>query len=161
MEVLRAGILELEREAASGNGSGKGREDALRNAEQLRGQWDRAQRMLGEEGKEIEECVLLSSLGFRLAVSTSCVLIPGNLMHHTLPVPSSLPLYEPPAGPDASFTPIPTSKGKDVRFDDGTPYRDEPSSSRTPTPPPFDAGEEVQTQRQMMDGTPQLSTLYL
>lgn len=72
MEVLRAGILELEREAASGNGSGKGREDALRNAEQLRGQWDRAQRMLGEEGKEIEECVLPSSLGFRLAISTSC-----------------------------------------------------------------------------------------
>lgn len=118
MEILRAGILELEREAASSRGGGREtqREDAVRNAEQLRGQWERAKRMLGEEGREIE----------------------------------GLPPFIPPPTESALVSSSSSSKGKDVRFDDDAqPYRDEPA--RTPTPPPFDAAEETQTQRQMMD----------
>lgn len=69
MDILRAGILELEREAST-TGSGKGREDALRNAEQLRGQWERARRMLSEEDREIEELRIVSySCLFSISVS--------------------------------------------------------------------------------------------
>lgn len=60
MEVMREGILELERQAlstgamSSFQASGTATE-ARKAVEQLRAQWQRARRMLGEEGTEIEE----------------------------------------------------------------------------------------------------------
>lgn len=68
--------MELEREAVSGSGGGKAGEDGMRNAEQLRAQWERARRMLGEEGREIEGCVryrLVDITPFLFFERNSCV----------------------------------------------------------------------------------------
>jgi hypothetical protein len=64
LEVLRDGILNLERQLAeaqhgeggsSGSGS-RGEMAAMQtSASALRNQWDRAKRMLGEDGEGIEE----------------------------------------------------------------------------------------------------------
>lgn len=59
MEVLREGILELERQSLSESYPSSSTSEARKSAEQLRAQWQRARRMLGEEGSEIEECVCL------------------------------------------------------------------------------------------------------
>ena len=64
LEVLRDGILNLERQlveaphsAGGSGGSGSGGEIAAMqtSASALRNQWERAKRMLGDDGKDIEE----------------------------------------------------------------------------------------------------------
>ena len=54
LELLREGILNMEE-----GGEGEG----LQKAVALRGQWERAVRMLGEDGHGIEECVHFSLIG--------------------------------------------------------------------------------------------------
>ncbi|KAF8317672.1 hypothetical protein DL93DRAFT_2076770 [Clavulina sp. PMI_390] len=114
MGVLRSGILELEQESV-GSSSSYEASELVKSAEQLRSQWQRARKMLLEEGVEIDD----------------------------------IPDYQPPEpapqdkSPSSSELPKPSNPSP---FD--TPYRDEPSRASTP---PFDSGEEMQTQRHMMD----------
>lgn len=63
MEILREGVLDLERQYLAASSSATGSYEAselLKSAEQLRSQWQRARRMLNEEGSDIDECVYLT-----------------------------------------------------------------------------------------------------
>lgn len=58
MEILREGILDLEMKSAAegsqSNGIG-GVSETRKTVDELRSQWQRARRMLGEEGADLEE----------------------------------------------------------------------------------------------------------
>jgi len=123
MEILREGILDLEKLSAtdaslSNDGTkrnGNGVSEARKAAEELRSQWQRARRILGEEETDLED----------------------------LPPPSQTPEEGKEPFSDPTQPPVLSSDPFEA------PFRDEPS--RPPSPPALDPSDEVQVQRQMMD----------
>lgn len=60
--TLREGIIELERQhteavssSTAGSAGAESAKNALKITEQLRAQWERAKRMLGDDGSDIDE----------------------------------------------------------------------------------------------------------